>query len=872
MEEVPEEPEGPEGPGGPERPGGPEGPERTRPSDGSTDWARWKEIDTLFETLLDLEPGAWEEALDRASPDPSLRRSVLRLLQATGEPHDTDPILPAQAAADALDALAERQLPAAIGPFRPLRELGAGGMGTVYLAERTEGDFRHQVAVKVLRRGLDTDDLLARFRAERRILAGLRHPNVAHLVDGGSTSDGRPWLAMEYVEGVPLDAYCASAKLGEQARVRLVREVAAAVREVHRSLVVHRDIKPSNVLVTPEGLPKLLDFGIAKLVAAGDEAGDDASDAADDASGRTRHGHRMLTPQYAAPEQRAGLPVTTATDVYQLGLLLQAVLAGKGTEDPEAPGVHGDLRRVVAMATHEDPLRRYRDAGALVEELDRWLSGRPIVARPDTLVYRTTRFLQRHRWVAPAAAVVVLLLGGWGWSLVTGAEALREERDRAQDSALRAQLEQGRAESATAFLVELFRSADPAGGERGDTLSARTLLTRGAERIREGEGVDPAVGAPLLAALSEVASALGMIAESNTWFDNGMALAAEAHGSSSAEVASLFHARTHHLNRQRDFDRAAETGRKALEIRRALPGFSRDTLASNLVALSLALAEMGEVEAAREAAREAVLLHEGGSPVSSAVQGTVGGTAAGTTGGTQASAGHILALGQLAYVARRAGDDAEAEAQYRRLLELQLGETSAYRTARAATLNNLAQLLRTGGRLDEAEAPMRESLEILRSELGPADRTLSVSFNNLASLLAELGRLDEAVALAREHLDHMRRTLPGDHWRVGSAHSVVATLRERQGLWAEAEAERAEELRINTVALGWDHSWTTRARIRHAAALAELGRFDEAAAALQAAFASIPRIDDVPDTSALEAEARAAADDLARRRGRAGGG
>lgn len=862
MEEVPEGPEGPEGPGGPE------GPERTRPTDGGTDWARWKEIDTLFEALLDLEPGAWEEALDRASPDPSLRRSVLRLLQATGESHDADPILPARAAADALDALAERQLPEAIGPFRPLRELGSGGMGTVYLAERTEGDFRHEVAVKVLRRGLDTDDLLARFRAERRILAGLRHPNVAHLVDGGSTSDGRPWLAMEYVEGVPLDAHCASGKLGEQARVRLLREVTAAVREVHRNLVVHRDIKPSNVLVTPEGVPKLLDFGIAKLVAAGDDAGD----AADVTSGRTRHGHRMLTPQYAAPEQRAGLPVTTATDVYQLGILLQAVLAGKGTEDPEAPGVHGDLRRVVAMATHEDPLRRYRDAGALVEELDRWLSGRPIVARPDTLAYRTTRFLQRHRWVAPAAAVVVLLLGGWGWSLVTGAEALREERDRAQASALRAQLEQGRAESATAFLVELFRSADPAGGERGDTLSARTLLTRGAERIREGEGVDPAVGATLLAALSEVASALGMIAESNTWFDNGMALAAEAHGSSSAEVASLFHARATHLNGRRGFEQAAEAARTALEMRRALPDVAFDTLASNLVALSLALAEMGEVEAAREAAREAVLLHEGGSPVSSAVQGTVGGTAAGTTGGTQASAGHILALGQLAYVARRAGDDAEAEAQYRRLLELQLGETSMYRTARATTLNNLAQLLKGQGRLDEAEAPMRESLEILRSELGPADRTLSVSFNNLASLLAELGRLDEAVALAREHLDHMRRTLPGDHWRVGSAHSVVATLRERQGLWAEAEAERAEELRINTVALGGDHSWTTRARIRHAAALAELGQFDEAAAALQAAFASIPRIDDVPNTSALEAEARAAADDLARRRGRAGGG
>jgi eukaryotic-like serine/threonine-protein kinase len=791
-----------------------------------TDWVRWEETDTLFEALMDLDPGAWDEALDRAAPDPAVRRTVLRLLHATREPQDTDPAVPPRAASDALEALAERQLPEMIGPFRPLRELGSGGMGTVYLAERAEGDFRQRVAVKILRRGLDTDDLLARFRAERRILAGLRHPNVAHLVDGGSTSDGRPWLAMEYVEGVPLDAYCASGALDERARVRLVREVATAVREVHRNLVVHRDIKPSNVLVTPEGVPKLLDFGIAKLVSEGDESAD--------AVGRTRPGHRMLTPQYAAPEQRAGLPVTAATDVYQLGALLRAVLAGKAA---------GDLQRIVAMATHEAPLRRYRDAGALVEELDRWLGGRPVVARADTVAYRTTRFLQRHRWVAPAAVVVAVLVGGWGWSLVRGAEALRAERDRAQASAERARVEQGRAESATAFLVELFRSADPAGGERGDTLSARTLLTRGADRIREGDGIDPAVGARLLVALSEVASALGMLSETQGWFDEGIALATRVHGAGSAEVASLFHARATHLNRQRGFEQAAEAARTSLEIRRGLPDVPHDTLAANLMALAVALAEMGDGAGSREAGREAVALHE--------------------AGGTSGSAGHMAAMGQLAYAARRMGDEAEAETQYRRLLELQPPDAAEFRTSRAGNLNNLAQLLVGQGRLDEAEPPMRESLEILKAELDPSDRTLSVSFNNLVGVLARLGHLDEALVVAREHLDLMERTFPGDHWRVGSAHGVMATVHERQGLWAEVEAGRAEEARIHAVALGPDHSWTTLARIRRATALAELGRFDEARGVLDVVLASIPRIDDIADVSGLADQARELGEALA---------
>jgi serine/threonine-protein kinase len=806
-----------------------EDPPTGKPGHGErADWDRWGEIDALFESLLDLEPGDWSDALERRSTEPSVRRTVLRLLHATRDPDSSASLIPLEAATEALEALALQQLPEAIGPFRPLRELGSGGMGTVYLAERSDGDFRLRVAVKVLRRGLDTDHLLARFRAERRILAGLRHPGVAHLLDGGSMPDGRPWLAMEYVEGVPLDTWCAGQGLGERDRVRLVRQVADAVREVHRNLVVHRDIKPSNVLVTSLGAPKLLDFGIAKLVAGGDDPTD-----ADD---RTRPDHRILTPRFAAPEQRAGLPVTAATDVYQLGFLLEEILNGSGVGDPGAPGVRGDLRQVIAMATHEDPIRRYRDAGALVEELDRWLEGRPIVARPDTVSYRAARFLQRHRWVAPTAAILAILLTGWEWSVVTGAEALRAERDRARSEAERARLEQRRAENITGFLVELFRSADPGNGERGDTLNARTLLTRGAERIRQGDAVDPAVSARLMVALSEVASALGMVAEAHTWFDDGVALAAEAHGANSGEVAGILHAGANAMNNMRDFARAADRAASALEIRRAMPELPHDSLAATLGVLSGALAELDQAEAAGEAAREAVALHEAG--------GTVG------------SDGHRMALAQQAYAARRAGQDDEAEARYRELLTLEPGMDPTARRARAGVLNNLAQLLRTQGRLSEAEAHMRASLEIMKKESDPAERQLYVAFNNLSSVLGQLERWDEALAVARESLALAQATFPESHASVAMAHNVVATIFEWQGRTAEGYPHRASEIEIYTVALGPGHSWTTRSRLRNAAALAALGRLDEARAALDQARAAIPRIDDVSDTSDLEAFAR----------------
>ena len=805
------------------------------------DWSRWGEIDALFDSLLDRPPGEWEAALAAAAPDPAVRASVLRLLQATRDPGPSFSGPSEEVARAALREVAETRMPDRVGPFRPLAELGSGGMGTVYLGERVEGDFRQRVALKILRRGLDTDHLLARFRAERRILAALRHPHVAGLVDGGALPDGRPWLAMEFVDGVPLTTYCQGRGLGVRERAELVRGVALAVREAHRNLVVHRDIKPSNVLVTEEGVPKLLDFGIAKLLEAG-EAGEDL----------TQVGSRVLTPRYAAPEQHSGDPITTATDVYQLGLLLTEAVTGQAPTPGSSggSGMSGDLARIAAMAAHPDPLRRYRDAGALAEDLDRWLAGRPVAARPDSVLYRSTRFLQRHRWVTPTAAAMVLLLSGWGVSLARSAEALRGERDRAEAEARQAALERDRALQVTAFLQELFRAADPRGGERGDTLTARTLLFRGAERVRGDEGLDPVVRATLASTLGETAFMLGLMGEADDWMDEAVVLAEGARSPVSEEVAGILHQQARFLLSQRDFQGAVERGGRVLAIRRALVDTPPELLAQTLHTLSVALAEMGDprsLESARELAREELALVEH-------AQGDATGL-------------DLLFLNQLGYLARRAGADEEAERVYRRVLEARRGRPDSNDADLAATLNNLGQLLKGQGRLEEAEPLLREALERMRVVMEPADRNLSVAATNLAGLLHEMGRMVEAEALLREELARQRAVLPSPHWRIGSSAGSVALLLERAGRLEEAVGFREEQVEEYGGALGTVHSWTVEARLELARDLMGIRRFADAEAELHEALASVDEVDEIPDAGGLREAVREAMAVLARQSG-----
>ncbi|HLJ50836.1 MAG TPA: serine/threonine-protein kinase [Bryobacteraceae bacterium] len=336
---------------------------------------RWKRIEKLFDQVCDLSPAERTRFLDALS-DEELRGELRRLLENDrGTVTGADEAVRRESAQAAIDR---------IGPYRVTSTIGHGGMGAVYRAERADDEYRKQVAIKIVRRGLESPYAVARFRHERQILAALEHANIARLLDGGSMEDGLPYLVMEYIEGVPITQF----ECPLETKLQLFSQVCAAVQHAHRNLIIHRDIKPGNIIVTADGTPKLLDFGIAKLLDP-----DLASEVTE-----TSTGLRMMTPQYASPEQLRGEPVTTATDIYSLGLVLREML---GTPQ-------GELGTIIAKATHPEAQRRYGSAEQLAEDLARYQRGRPVLARPDTFGYRAGKFLKRNKAAVGAVALVIV--------------------------------------------------------------------------------------------------------------------------------------------------------------------------------------------------------------------------------------------------------------------------------------------------------------------------------------------------------------------------------------------------------------------------------------------------------------------------------
>ncbi|MEM8933758.1 MAG: serine/threonine-protein kinase, partial [Acidobacteriota bacterium] len=478
---------------------------------------RFRRLDELFEHVSALPADQQAARLDaECADDPALRAEVAALL-------DVD-----DSAETLLGGVIEAGLgwlsdgpppPERLGPYRVVEEIGRGGLGTVYLAERDDAEFQMQVAIKVVRPEVRTPELEHRLLRERQILAGLEHPNIAHILDGGTTEDGAPFLVMERIEGEPITSHCRRHGLSIRDQLELFRAVCDAVHYAHRNLVLHRDLKPSNILVTDGGVPKLLDFGIAKVL-----HGDTPAVFATDTPTLTRPGTRLLTPEYASPEQVLGRPLTTASDVYSLGVLLFELLTGERPyriDDPrpseiervvcgveperprdvlwrrdERPLWGEDLDTIVAMALRKEPERRYASVEQLAEDLRRYSGDLPVLARRDSLGYRTTKFFRRHRVPVVAAALVLTTL--LTAVVVTTFQARVAEH------------ESERAEMVADFLVDLFEISDPS-RSRGATVTAREVLDQGARRLGWQLRDRPLLRTTLMTTIGRVYRQLGLL-------------------------------------------------------------------------------------------------------------------------------------------------------------------------------------------------------------------------------------------------------------------------------------------------------------------------------------------------------------------------
>jgi serine/threonine-protein kinase len=749
-----------------------------------------------------------------------------------------------------------------IGPYVVIRELGQGGMGKVYLAARADEQYQKRVAIKVIKGAVATDEVVRHFRRERQILASIDHPNVAKLLDGGATEDGLPYFVMEHVQGQSLLEYCDRRSLDIASRLRLFQGVLAAVQHAHRNLIVHRDIKPGNILVTEDGVPKLLDFGIAKLLNADLTSVDPQTVTA-----------RALTPEYASPEQARGEPITTASDVYSLGMVLYELLTGHYTyrltsrnpldvlravveQEPERPStaidrterlaapsssstappvtaqsvsrtregtpdrlrrrLRGDLDNITMTALRKEPTRRYASVEALSEDIRRYLEGRPVAARRGGLGYKLGKFVARNRVAAAASLLAFVLLVGA--TVTTAFQNRRFARERE------------RAERVSAFLVDLFKVSDP-DKARGSTITAREVLDQGADRIAQGLDDQPDVRATLLETMGRVYHNLGLLDRASGLLQQAIGLRRQGAGADAKRLVVDLKVLGLIQDDKGDYAGAQASYQEALALGRRVFGEGLD-VAQVLNNLGNTSRNMGDYAAA-----------EGFLNQSLALKRRLFG---------EAHEEVALTLSSLAIVTAVKGDPAAAEPLFRQVVEIDRRALGPDSPRVANDLNNLGAALGDKGDWAGAEAIHREALALRRKLYGTEHPNIAESLNNVGKSLYYLRRYSEAEPLFHDAIA-MRKTLLGDdHPLVARSMKNLADVLRERGSSTEAEATYRQALAIQRRRLGEGHPLVAETSANLATVVAARGELHEAEALLRAALAALAKAQGEDSSSSAE--------------------
>lgn len=778
-------------------------------------------IDEIFSEALALPRGERDRFVrQRCADSPALDRRIRALLAASETPDDklSGPFDSARKSLwrDVLDGDEGEDLSGKrIGEWRIVRRLARGGLATVYLAEREGGTFEQKAAFKVLRRGLDTDDVVARFRAERQILSTLEHPSIARILDGGAMDDGRPYLMLEFVDGLPITRYSEASGLDVRGRARLLMDVLEALHHAHRHLVVHRDIKPSNILVNAEGRVSLLDFGISKLL---------DPDAMPGVATLTRTGIALLTPGYGSPEQHSGQPITTASDIYQVGLVAYELVTGKRPFDgPHRPGgaaaippsramgesgdrraVAGDFDAIIGKALHDEPNRRYGSALDMRDDLQRYLDHRPVLARPDSPGYRLVKLARRRPLLLPMFLVGFLAVAGYLTTITLYSRQLEFEKRRAL--------------AAETFMVDLLESPDPfapADPARGSSITVVEALDLGVERLRTADVDDSALRAKLMDSIAGVYASLDQHDKAIELGEEGLALERDVFGDESAEVLDSLSMLAGQYQVAGEYETAAQYRDEEMKLARRLYAEADPRVGAaeaNSAGLHVALGNLDDGRRLYESALEKLRQTpaESARPLINALVALSGlvdrvepARAAVLLDEAEALAIELFGRQSLsmALIHARAATTAsdqrrfnESEADFRAALAIYESRLGRAHGATVSARNNLAVLLLRKGDMQGAEQAFRELLALSEHKYGLGHSQVAGYYQNLGTVIGRQGRFAEALPLHRRAYEIFSDTLP-DHYMT--AYPLISIAYAELQIPDAAAAERAAREALN---------------------------------------------------------------------------
>ena len=793
--------------------------------------ALWQRLESIIDYTLDLPSEKRTQFLiETGKHDEAIKTLLLELWYAGKQ---ADKILDQQfieAVAQAAEQLQSTEIRgpsiekgSRLGDYVVGPKIGSGGMSTVYMAERADGHFQQRVALKIVKQSIDNEQILLRFLNERQILAQLQHADIAHLIDGGATPQGKPYIVMEYVQGTPITDYCNANKLTIKQRLALVIKVGRAVEYAHRNLVVHRDLKPSNILVTDEGQVKLLDFGIAKVLSPSPEIPE---------HGVTVAEQRILTPEYAAPEQFSGGNITTLTDVYSLGLLTYELLCGclpfhfpdrrlntmeqivrahqpsppsqlfapsrkasfsnysdepdiisfaehrGSTKDKLYRELKGDLDTILIKTLRLEPERRYASASALIRDVERYLNNEPIEARPDTFFYRTKKFYARHKAAATGALVAFLALMFGLVGMTIQSQMISQERDTAQNEALKAEL-------VAELMVNIFEANDPE-FTQGDTLNAFEILKRGASRIEEELVEEPMVAGNMLTVLGRMYLSMGSPKEA----EQSLIKALDYHekvpttltNPDRIETVLHYSIALYELGLYEQADSV---------ISAALAQHELYTTSEQKHGLANLYNQQGQITMFTKSAVEAEPLHRQAIDLQLTIRDT----------SDIELAPYYLQLGNSLMIQ---SEFEEAESTFLRALSLYRANPQGNIKETINTLRHISTNFRLMGKYEHAETHLQEGMELAKKLYGTASMSYAIFLSEFAQLMDDRGDYDQAVSYNLEAISFFRDFFGNFHpWTVNGLNNL-GVVYLKMGELKKGEPILREALAGDAIAYGED--------------------------------------------------------------------